>query len=106
MIELWDKVHSIWSTRPTTIIHGDLNTGNMWKNKADGNIVMADWQLMRMAPPALDFFTLFFLADLDAVGNGKWREVIEYYHALLTKSNPDVAEAYTVQHIIDDTALM
>ena len=105
LLALWDKAHAIWSTRPTTIIHGDLNTGNMWKTKSDGGIVMADWQLTRMAPPAIDLFTMFLLADVDAVGNGKWRELIEHYHALLAKSNPDVAAVYTVQHIIDDMAM-
>ena len=35
MIEFWDKAHKIWSTRPTTVVHGDLNSGNVWKNKVD-----------------------------------------------------------------------
>lgn len=69
-------------------------------------MLLADWQLMRMAPPAFDFLTMFLLADLAAVGDGGWRRVLEHYHSLLTKSNPDIAKVYTVQIMVDDMAMM
>lgn len=49
---------------------------------------------------------MFLLADLAAVGDGGWRRLLEHYHSLLTKSNPDIAKVYTVQIMVDDMAMM
>ena len=34
--QLLAKVEEVWSTRPQTLIHGDFNSGNVWKSRADG----------------------------------------------------------------------
>jgi aminoglycoside phosphotransferase (APT) family kinase protein len=68
------KGMAIANTRPMTIIHGDLNSGNVWKSKAhDGSLLLADWQIARMAPPGADFFTMFLFLDTKASGNGQAR---------------------------------
>ena len=46
---------------PNTLIHGDINPGNVWKSKlgltGDDKYAFADWQLTRMAPAAYEFTT-------------------------------------------------
>ena len=104
-VKLFDLAMNVFSARPTTVIHGDLHTGNIWKNKSNGTMVLADWQVMRHAPPALDFFTLLAYGDAACVGDGHGKQLLEHYHALLTTSHPDIAADYTVEHMMDDIAL-
>ena len=42
-------MNKVFQSRPMTIIHGDLNSGNFWVNKADDQkYLLADWQAVRM----------------------------------------------------------
>jgi hypothetical protein len=52
-------------------------------------MLLADWQMTRMAPIAFDFFTMFLMAyDEPALGGGRGRILLEKYHAALCKQIP------------------
>eukprot|EP01052_Picozoa_sp_SAG31_P035765 SAG31_NODE_4360_length_3312_cov_2.190787_2_plen_235_part_00 len=46
---------------PSTLVHGDVNPGNIWKTKlgktGDDKYCFADWQIVRIAPAAWEFAT-------------------------------------------------
>ena len=57
-VAFFERASAILNSRPLTIIHGDLNSGNVWQSKKDPKkFLIADWQLTRMAPIGMDFFT-------------------------------------------------
>ena len=52
-----EELVKMWSSRPVTLVHGDLNAGNIWKKKSDeSQLCFCDWQNLRMCSVALDFF--------------------------------------------------
>ena len=54
------NLEKAWETRPCTLLHGDVNPGNIWRRKAgvDEEFVFGDWQLILRGPVAWDFITL------------------------------------------------
>ena len=62
--EYYDKCAKIWASRVQTTIHGDFNTGNVWKNKEEpSKHCVADWQGLRKGPAGSDWGT--FIGTLD-----------------------------------------
>ena len=56
-----DNLEAIWAKRPMTLVHGDCNPGNVWrqKDKKQDEFVIGDWQLLLKCPIGLDFATLY-----------------------------------------------
>ena len=56
-----DNLEAVWNTRPLTLCHGDMNPGNIWRQKDKGQeeFVIGDWQLVAKWPVAWDFVLLF-----------------------------------------------
>ena len=53
--KLYHKAMAHLAEAPMTLIHGDVNPGNIWKSRSgktgDEKYCLADWQLMRMGEP-------------------------------------------------------
>lgn len=104
--KFYDLGQQILSSRPQTILHGDLNSGNLWKSKKDGGgFLLADWQLLRMGPVGMDFLTMTFFQERHTVDRGQYRQLMEHHHALLVEAHPSIAQEYPLQHLIDDIAI-
>ena len=74
----------MWATRPFTLLHGDVNPGNLWRRKGskDGGeaLIFGDWQVLMKCPIAWDFITIFLCTkDTDTVA------LLKDYHAELLK---------------------
>ena len=54
------NLEKAWESRPCTLLHGDVNPGNIWRRKGgvDEEFVFGDWQLILRGPVAWDFITL------------------------------------------------
>lgn len=105
-VRLFKLGMEILSSRPQTIIHGDLNSGNVWKSKTPGGgFLFADWQLARMGPIGLDFFTMFLFQERETVDEGKAERLIEEHLERLYEHKPELRDQYPLQHAIDDTAI-
>lgn len=49
-LTMLDGVNKVFQSKPMTVIHGDLNSGNFWVNKKDDQkYLLADWQAVRFA---------------------------------------------------------
>jgi hypothetical protein len=98
---LGDVIEKIQQSRPMTLIHGDLNCGNVWRNKMrHDDFLFADWQMLKMAPIGLEFGTLLLIMpDNTAVSGDKTVELIRTYHARLPS---EIREEYTFSQLHDD----
>ena len=93
-----------WKERPCTLLHGDVNPGNLWRRKEEtgsaAEMIFGDWQLILKCPIAWDFITLYLCTkgvDTPAL-------LKEYYSELL-KVRPDVAKTYPYQTLVNDVAI-
>ena len=92
-----------WKDRPCTLLHGDVNTGNLWQRK-DGSsgdeLVFGDWQLIMKSPIAWDFVTIFLCTKgVDTVA------LLKEYYAELLNVRPEVAETYPYETLLNDVAV-
>lgn len=59
--KLFHKAMAHLAKAPMTLVHGDMNPGNIWKSKqgktGDDKYCFIDWQLFKMAPAACEFAT-------------------------------------------------
>lgn len=59
--QLYRKAMARLAKSPMTLIHGDVNPGNIWKSSTgktgDERYCFADWQMLRMGPCAWEFTT-------------------------------------------------
>lgn len=77
MRKLTSESVRIMSTRPQTMCHGDLNSSNLWKNKADPTqTLLCDWQITRMAPAAFETFNPLVFLDTSATENGGAKTIL------------------------------
>jgi len=98
---LSDVIEEIQKSRPMTLIHGDLNCGNVWRSKSQPDkFLFADWQLLKMAPVGFEFSTmLLILPDDTAVRGDRVAELLRAYHARLPS---EMREEYTYSQLHDD----
>jgi len=90
---------SILNSRPLTLIHGDLNAGNVWKNKTTPNDFTAiDWQLIKMAPVGLEFGNMLIVLPKGPSAEDLTTMMRAYHDKL-----PSAARAeYTLSQLRDD----
>jgi thiamine kinase-like enzyme len=84
LLDLGLDGEQVWATRPFTLLHGDVNPGNLWRRKdsKDGGeaLIFGDWQVLMKCPIAWDFITIFLCTkDTDTVA------LLKDYHAELLK---------------------
>jgi hypothetical protein len=91
-----EKLHQ---SRPMTLIHGDLNAGNIWKSKANAeDLVFTDFQLLKMAPIGFDFGIMLVILPQGPSGE----ETTALMHAYLEKLPSEIREEYTYTMLRDD----
>lgn len=93
--KLFQKSLARLATAPMTLIHGDMNPGNIWKSSTgktgDEKFCFADWQLLRMGPVAWEFATpqigMF-------PGVASLVDSMKEYHTYLCKLKPEIEAEY------------
>ena len=125
-----DNLEAVWNTRPLTLCHGDMNPGNIWRQKDKGQeeFVIGDWQLVAKWPVAWDFVLLFLctqgldikvrcsqrfpaayrnqlVADLTEMSFAYSQGCLADYHAELVRVRPEAAETYPLDVLIRDVAV-
>merc|ERR1712093_632605 len=96
---LTDEIEKLQQSRPMTLVHGDLNAGNVWKSKANAkDLVFTDFQLMRMAPIGFDFGTMLVILPNGPSGE----ETTALMHAYREKLPSEIRDEYTYTMLRDD----
>ena len=106
--DYYDKCVSVWATRVQTTIHGDFNTGNVWKDKSQaGKHAVADWQGLRKGPAGSDWVTFIGTIDHDVVPTATIKDTLVKYHAaLVDATGGNAAEDYPLDQMLDDISLI
>lgn len=85
---------------PMTIVHGDLNSGNIWHSKTGGNeLLFADWQICMAAPVAFDFITPFMGFEPEKPFNTDCAKLLKHFHQVLCKLKPSIAEELSYEQL-------
>jgi len=96
---LTDAIEKLQQSRPMTLIHGDLNAGNIWKSKANAeDLVFTDFQLMKMAPIGFDFGIMLVVLP-NGPSADETTELMRAYHEKLPS---EIREEYTYTMLRDD----
>jgi len=97
---LVDAIDKIMQSRPMTLVHGDLNCGNVWKNKNNpmGELLFSDWQILQMSPAALDFGTMLVMLSHGPT-RAETLQLMKTYHDGLPM---DMQEEYTLEQLHHD----
>jgi hypothetical protein len=93
--KLYHKAMARLTKAPMSLVHGDVNPGNIWKTTlgktGDEKFCFADWQLLRMGPVAWEFTT----PQIGIYpGLASLLESMKTYHSNLCKLKPDIAAEY------------
>ena len=94
--KLYHRAMARLADSPLTLVHGDVNPGNIWKSTlgktGNDKYCFADWQLTRLAPPAWEFTT----SQCGHVpGLASIVDSMKAYHAELCRLDPKIAASYT-----------
>jgi len=93
--KLYHKAMARLAKAPVTLIHSDVNPGNLWKSTTgqtgDNKYCFADWQLIRMGPSAWEFTTPQIGI---APGLASLLACMKAYHANLCKLDPKIGNSY------------
>merc|ERR550532_3171845 len=97
---LVDAMSKIMQSRPMTLVHGDLNCGNVWKNKNNpmGELLFSDWQILQMCPAVLDFGTMLVMLPRGPT-RAETLQLMKTYHDGLPM---DMQEEYTLEQFHQD----
>ena len=94
--KLYHRAMARLADSPLTLVHGDVNPGNIWKTTlgktGNDKYCFADWQVTRLAPPAWEFTT----PQIGHVpGLASLVDSMKAYHAELCRLDPKIAASYT-----------
>jgi len=96
---LTDEIEKLQQSRPMTLVHGDLNAGNIWKNKTNAeDLVFTDFQLLKMAPIGFDFGIMLVVLPNGPSGE-ETTALMRAYHEKLPL---EIREEYTYDMLRDD----
>jgi aminoglycoside phosphotransferase (APT) family kinase protein len=105
-----DAIYDIFSSRPTTLLHGDMRADNVFRTIAadaaeadNAHITFIDWQVIHAGPPAAEF-TQAWMHSLEPEVRREDRTMLTEYHAHVVALNP-AAAAYTYEMLLDDYTL-
>ena len=105
-----DRIYNILSSRPKTLLHGDLRADNIFRADptantpvADATLTYIDFQLVHAGPPGPEF-TEAWVHSLEPDVRRRDKEMLRQYHETLVSLNPDAA-AYTYDMLLEDYAL-
>ncbi len=105
-----DKIYDVLSSRPQTVLHGDMRADNVFrtnpaagKSVEDSTITFIDWQVIHAGPPGPEF-TEAWMHSLEPEVRRNDKQMLREYHDKLVELNPDAA-AYTYEMLIEDYML-
>ena len=105
--QLVDHLHEILSSRPRTLIHGDLRADNIFRTHPsaglsveDSKITYIDWQIIQPGPIGPEF-TQAWQHSLPVELRRKDLDFLQEYHTRLVQLQP-AAAAYTYETLVED----
>ncbi len=105
-----EKIYDILSSRPKTLLHGDMRGDNVFrtdpatgKSVEDSTITFIDWQLIHAGPPGPEF-TVAWMISLEPADRRKDQDMLKQYHDKLVELNP-AATVYTYDMLLEDYSL-
>jgi hypothetical protein len=102
-----DRIADILSSRPRTLLHGDLRADNIFRTPgtsvADATLSYIDFQLMHAGPPGPEFAEAW-IHSLEPDVRREDQEILREYHERLVELEP-AAAAYTYEMLLEDSAL-
>lgn len=105
-----EAIYDILSSRPQTLLHGDLRADNTFrthpeqgKTAAESTVTYIDWQTIQAGPPGPEF-TEAWMHSLEPEARRKDKEILRQYHTRLVELNP-AAAAYTYDLLVEDYRL-
>jgi hypothetical protein len=109
-IAIHAKIYDILSSRPKTLLHGDMRGDNVFrthpalgKSVEHATLTFIDWQILHAGPPGPEF-TQAWQYSLEPEVRRKDKDMLKQYHDTLVELNP-VAAAYTYDMLLEDYAL-
>ena len=106
-LAIYDRMIDILSSRPRTLVHGDMRADNVFRsNPALGRSVedlvltFVDWQALHAGPAGMEFGQAWFSSLEPEVRRNDLAYLAEY-HGSLVALNPDAA-AYTYDMLLED----
>ena len=105
-----DRICEVFSSRPQTLLHGDLRADNIFRTyptaaggDAPPRITYIDWQLFHSGPAGSEF-SQAWMSSLPPAERRKDRSILRSYHERLTQLNPE-ANTYAHETVVDDYVL-
>ena len=97
----FDAVEKIMQSRTQTMIHGDLDVGNLWASQTRAaTFVFTDWQMLRMGPIGFDLCKLLLTSTIEVKDA---QELLRSYHASLPSH---IQAEYGYSALYDDVRIM
>jgi aminoglycoside phosphotransferase (APT) family kinase protein len=105
-----ERIYDVLSSRPWTILHGDLRADNIFGPDPmkpgfdqDGRLTFIDWQLIHPGPPGPDL-TEAWVLSLEPDVRRRELELLRDYHEALVALN-SAARSYTYEMLVEDYTL-
>jgi len=105
-----ERIYDILSSRPKTLLHGDLRADNIFRTYPAANTTVAnttltyiDFQLVHAGPPGPEL-TEMWVHSLEPEVRRRDTDMLRQYRETLVSLNPDAA-AYTYDMLLEDYAL-
>jgi hypothetical protein len=105
-----DGIYAVLSSRPKTVLHGDLRADNVFRTNGSqedvpdhSELTFIDWQLVHAGPPGLDLAEALVASFEPGVRRAEHR-ILRAYHDALVELRPDAA-AYTYAMLVEDYTL-
>lgn len=109
-VGLLEKIYDVLSSRPKTLLHGDLRSDNIFRTDPalglgvdESTLTYIDWQVIHAGPPGPEF-TQAWMHSLTPETRRNDRDMLRQYHDRLVELQP-VAAAYTYEMLVEDYSL-
>lgn len=106
-IAIYERMIDILSSRPRTLVHGDMRADNIFrthpafgKSVEDSVLTFVDWQALHAGPAGMEFGQAWFSSLEPEVRRNDLTYLAEY-HAKLVTLEP-AAAAYTFEMLLED----
>ncbi len=105
-IDILERIYDTLSTRPKTLLHGDMRADNVFRRLPDSDdddgpeLTFVDWQIVHAGPPGPEFAQAW-MHSLEPDVRRKDLEILASYHERLLDLHP-AAATYTYPMLIED----
>lgn len=107
---LHDRIYDVLSSRPKTLLHGDLRADNVFRTDParglpvdESTITYIDWQVIHAGPPGPEF-TEAWMHSLTPETRRKDKDMLRQYHDRLVELQP-AAKTYSYEMLVEDYSL-